>query len=81
VEDELEIPLSMQGVISGFTTWLPTEAELEDFSTHIKIMWDPYLVAYSKRRELMTKFPYSGVQDVVQGDACRKITPEHVAKA
>lgn len=34
---DLEIPLSMEGVISGFTSRIPTQAELDDFSYHVEL--------------------------------------------
>jgi hypothetical protein len=53
--NDLEIPLSMRGVISGFTTRLPTQAELEDFATHVELTseveWDPYSVDFSATEE------------------------------
>jgi hypothetical protein len=42
---ELEIPLSLRGVISGFTSRLPTQSELDDFNSHVELTseveWDP----------------------------------------
>jgi hypothetical protein len=53
--NDLEIPLSMRGVISGFTTRIPTQAELDDFSTHVELTsekeWDPYSIDFSATEE------------------------------
>jgi hypothetical protein len=54
--NDLEIPLSMQGIISGFTTHQPTPVELEDFAMHVKltseVKWDPYSVDFSATEEM-----------------------------
>ena len=53
---DLQIPLQMWAVISaGFSTRLPTQAKLDDFSTHIELTseedWDPNLPNFSSTEE------------------------------
>lgn len=53
---DLEIPLQMRGVISGFTTREPTLQELDDLTSHVELTsdeeWDPYAAAFSFKEEL-----------------------------
>jgi hypothetical protein len=50
-EHDLTIPLELRGVISGITTRLPTEAELEDLTMHVpltsELEWDPHASAFA----------------------------------
>lgn len=50
-EHDLRIPLSLEGVISGFDTRQPTTAELDDISTHVElsssIEWNPHSTEFS----------------------------------
>ena len=54
-KDEVEIPLSMRGVISGFTTRLPTQSELDDWASHVELTsemeWDPHSTDFSEVEE------------------------------
>ena len=55
----LRFPLSLEGIISGLTTRQPTDAELEDFSSHIEMTsdeeWDPYSRDYALAEEKLQK--------------------------
>jgi hypothetical protein len=48
---DLQIPLQMWGVISGFHTRRPTQAELDDVTSHIELTseeeWTPYATMFS----------------------------------
>ena len=50
-DTDLTIPLSLRGVISGFTTRRPTEGEVDDLSLHVELTsdvdWDPYALTFS----------------------------------
>lgn len=50
-EADLQIPLQMWGVISGFHTRRPTQAELDDVASHIELTseaeWEPYAAMFS----------------------------------
>jgi hypothetical protein len=52
-DSDLQIPLTLNGVISGFVTRLPTASELDDFSTHVELTsdakWEPYAIDFSHR--------------------------------
>ena len=51
-ENDILIPLSMRGVISGFHTRVPTTSELEDMTTLVELTseveWDPYSTTFSE---------------------------------
>ena len=55
----LRFPLSLEGIISGLTTRQPTDAEIEDFSSHIEMTseeeWDPYSKDYALAEEKLQK--------------------------
>ena len=52
---DIPLPLSLNGIISGLVTRQPTDEELEDFSLHIEITsseeWDPYSIDYALAEE------------------------------
>ncbi|KAI2501496.1 hypothetical protein MHU86_12941 [Fragilaria crotonensis] len=54
-ESDLSIPLALRGVISGFVTRVPTNAELADLTRHVEMTseeeWDPYASAFSTAEE------------------------------
>jgi hypothetical protein len=51
-DHDLRIPLSLDGVISGFDTRQPTIAELQDIATHVElssaIEWNPHSTEFSQ---------------------------------
>jgi hypothetical protein len=55
-DNNLTMPLSMRGVISGLTTRRPTEGEVDDVSLHVELTsdvdWDPYALSFSGDEEL-----------------------------
>ena len=52
---DIQIPLSLNGIISGLATRQPTDEELEDFSLHIEMTsseeWDPHSMDYALAEE------------------------------
>ena len=50
-ENNLVIPLTMRGVISGFLTRVPTEDEIADLQLHVELTsdveWDPYATQFA----------------------------------
>jgi hypothetical protein len=60
---DIQLPLSLNGIIAGLATRQPTDEELEDFSLHIEIIsieeWDHYSMDYALAEE---KLQYDDTQ-------------------
>jgi hypothetical protein len=54
-EADLNIPLALRGVVSGFVTRVPTDDELADLSKHVEmtseVEWEPYARAFTATKE------------------------------
>ena len=52
---DIQLPLSLNGIISGLFTRQPTDEKLEDLSLHIEMTsseeWDPYSIDYALAEE------------------------------